>query len=80
VAALSNMAKHRGIVRPSLNEDWTGTRKERHEIRFSAFEYSGKLFNETNISNVLSPAFERASRSTVDTGAEINRLFNVGAI
>ncbi len=37
--ALCNHSKHRSIIQPLLNEDWTGTRANRHEVRFSSFQY-----------------------------------------
>lgn len=80
IAALSNKAKHQGIVRHQLNEDLTGTRMNSHEIRFGAFQHLGHTFQETPIDNLLEQAFKIASKSIVDAGNEINRLYNANAI
>ncbi|MBM3357118.1 MAG: hypothetical protein FJY54_05265 [Betaproteobacteria bacterium] len=80
VAALSNKAKHQGIVKPSLNEDMTGTRKDRHEIRFTAFQHSGKSFPEAKIAELLGPAYKLASEAIVKSGNEINRLYIENAV
>ncbi len=39
ISALSNHSKHRGLIKPLLNEDWTGTREKAHEVRFASFSY-----------------------------------------
>lgn len=80
IAALSNKAKHQGIVRHQLNEDWTGTRINRHEIRFGAFQYSGQNFPETPIDGLLEKTYNLASKSIVDAGNEINRLYGHNAV
>jgi len=80
VAALSNKAKHQGIVKHKLNEDWTGTRMSRHEIRFGAFQHSGASYTEAPIVDLLDPAYNLASKSIVDAGNEINRLYSANAI
>jgi hypothetical protein len=68
VAALANRSKHRALVRPTLSEDWSGQRPERHEIRFAAFRTAARRFPEVEVSTLLAPAYELASRSVVDTG------------
>jgi len=66
VAALANKSKHQSIVKPVLNEDFTGSRAQRHEFRFSAFQYGGMDFPEATLASVLDPAYELASRTIVD--------------
>ncbi len=80
VAALSNKAKHQGIVKHQLNEDWTGTRIDRHEIRFGTFQYSGTCYSEVPIVDLLESAYALASRAIVASGNEINRLYNTNAV
>lgn len=57
VAALSNHSKHRGLIKPLLNEDWTGTRERPHELRFEAFTYNDVPYITTEITRVLGPAY-----------------------
>ncbi len=59
LAALANQSKHRSIVQPLLNEDATGERAERHELRFSSFVYGASVF-PGSASTLLLP---RESRS-----------------
>ncbi|MBK5913857.1 hypothetical protein CCR84_05885 [Rhodocyclus purpureus] len=44
LAALTNQAKHRSIVFPTLNEDLTGTREKRHIVAFPAFVHDDRTF------------------------------------
>jgi len=80
VAALANIAKHRSVASARLNEDSTGAREDRHEIHFAAFAYEGRSFPNAKLLTVLVPAFEAASRCVVDSGIEINRLYEIGAV
>lgn len=72
VAALANRAKHRSLVKPLLNEDLTGERSNRHEIRIAAFDYNGRSFSESPLQATLEPAYELASRLVVDAGRRMN--------
>lgn len=72
VAALANKSKHQALVKPVLNEDWSGTRQQRHEVRFAAFEHGGRPFPEVEIGSLLEPAYNLASRLTVDVGNRLN--------
>lgn len=74
VVALANHSKHRGLVRPLLNEDWTGTREHRHELRFASFSYDGVQYPEGELSAILAPAYELASSTVVEVGNSINAL------
>lgn len=72
VAALANKSKHQALVRPVLNEDWTGNREQRHEIRFSAFKIGENEYPEVALATLLMPAYNLASRITIDVGNALN--------
>lgn len=74
LTALTNQAKHRSIVFPSLNEDLTGTREKRHMVVFPAFVYNDSLFPQVFADEFLSIEYERSSRCMVDTGIELNAV------
>jgi len=79
ISALSNHSKHRGLIKPLLNEDWTGIREKAHEVRFASFSYDQTLYPEAEIARVLAPAYEAASIAVVTVGNEINALLSTGA-
>ena len=66
-------------MRPVLNEDWSATRKERHEVRFSALAHGGKAFPEVELSSLLEPTYNLGSRTTVDVGNELNTALSRNA-
>jgi len=74
VDALSNQAKHRSVVPIGLNEDATGTREPRFELRFSAFRRDGEVFAEAEVGTLLSRAYDSVSHGLVDVGNELTRL------
>lgn len=74
LAALTNQAKHRSIVFPSLNEDLTGTREKRHMVVFPAFVYDKNPFPQVFADDFLAVEYERSSRCVVDTGIELNAV------
>jgi len=74
VDALSNHAKHRSITPTALNEDVTGLREPRFELRFSSFERDGNWFDEIEVQSLLSPAYDAVSRAIVSIGNELTRL------
>jgi len=78
VDALSNQAKHRSITPIALNEDVTGLREQRFELRFSAFNRGDKAFGEAEVRTLLSPAYDAASHAIVATGIELTRLLKAG--
>jgi hypothetical protein len=79
ISALSNHSKHRGLIKPLLNEDWTGTRETAHEVRFANFSYDQTTYPEAEIASVLAPAYEAASTAVVTVGNEINVLLSTSA-
>jgi hypothetical protein len=76
LAALANHSKHRSIVQPLFNEDATGERTERHELRFSSFVYGSVLYPEVSIRELLEPEYERSSRITVHAGEKLNHVLS----
>lgn len=72
LAALTNLAKHRSIVFPTLNEDLTGTREKRHMVVFPAFEYDDSSFSQVFADEFLAVEYERSSWHVVQTGIELN--------
>ena len=74
LCALANHSKHRSIVQPQINEDLTGLREDRHEVRFSSFCYKGATFSEVSIKALLEPEYARCSRIVVHIGEELNRV------
>lgn len=79
VSALANHSKHQGLIKPILNEDWTGERAQRHELRFAAFEHDGNSFPERELTSLLEPAYNLASRTVVDVGNQINSILGQNA-
>jgi hypothetical protein len=71
VDALSNRAKHSSLVKATLNEDMTGARDERHEIRFQAFRRKKVDYPESRIGDVLGPAYDAASNAIVGVGNQL---------
>ncbi len=74
LAALANQAKHRSIVFPTLSEDWTGEREERHAVVFPSFAYEGVVYPQVAVRDLLEPEYERSSRAVVETGQVLNAL------
>ena len=76
VAALANHSKHRSIVQPLLNEDLTGERADRHQVRFASFRYSDVLHPEITVSNLLEPEYARSSQVTIEAGEKLNGVLS----
>lgn len=74
VAALANKSKHQSIVRPILSEDFTGLRAQRHEFRFSGFQFGNKCFPEATFELVLMPAYGVMCRTVIDVGNMLNDI------
>lgn len=71
---LSNMAKHRSIVRPSLNEDWTGKRAEKYMLPFEDFTYEGQDFASVDVREFVRQEHDRMQHLMVDIGVELNAV------
>lgn len=74
LAALTNHAKHRSIVFPSMNEDMTGTRAKRHMVVFPAFNYDDNSYPQVFADDFISVEYERSSQCVVHTGIELNAV------
>lgn len=79
LAALANVSKHRSVVRTSLNEDWTGTRKNQRELHFSHFEREGERFPSISVTSLLGPEFDRLSILIIDLGHQLNGSLRANA-
>ena len=71
LSALSNLAKHRSVIRTALNEDFTGTRKELREVHFKSCEYDGAFFPAISLQALLEPAYDQLMTSTLSIGHEL---------
>lgn len=72
VAAVSNMSKHRSVVRAAYNEDWTGNRLKTRELHVSAFEWHGKPYPAISLRDLLAPEYERLMKSVICVAHELN--------
>lgn len=72
LAAVSNMSKHRSVVRASYNEDWTGTRAKIRELHVSAFEWHGKPYPAVSLRELLEPEYERLIGTVISVAHELN--------
>ncbi len=72
LSAISNMSKHRSLIRTSLNEDWTGKRENLREIHFAIFERGGKQYWSKSLNNVIGPEYDRLSMVVIKSGHELN--------
>lgn len=72
LAAVSNLSKHRSVIRTTLNEDWTGTRKNFRELQFQSFERGRKYFPALSLQALIEPEYNRLSLLIVALGHELN--------
>jgi len=72
LAALSNMSKHRSLVRTTFNEDWTGTRVRKRELQFMFFEKGGKRFPSIAVVDLLESESDRLSIQVIKVGNELD--------
>lgn len=83
LAALSNLSKHRTIIRTTLSEDWTGKRKELHEFRLPAFSRptkSGqKHYPEVSFASLTEAEYMRLGLLVIEIGHEINAALTKNA-
>jgi hypothetical protein len=73
LSAISNLSKHRSVIRSSLSEDWTGKRKNPREIQFAVFQRGGQQYWSKSLEDVVGPEYDRLSIVVVETGNELNR-------
>ena len=74
LCALTNTSKHRHIVRPELNEDFTGKREEKWILFLEPFSHAGELFKKTNAREFMQKEHDRIQPLTVNIGMELNEI------
>lgn len=79
LAAVSNMSKHRSVVRAAYNEDWTGKRAKVRELHVSAFERHGKHYPAVALRELLEPEYERIMKAVISIGNELNACLRAAA-
>lgn len=79
LSAISNMSKHRSVIRSSLSEDWTGKRKNLREIQFAIFERGGKQYWPKSLEDAIGPEYDRLSMVVTESGHELNRWLREAA-
>lgn len=79
LSAISNMSKHRSVIRSSLSEDWTGERKNLREIQFAIFERGGKQYWSKSLEDAIGPEYDRLSMVVIECGHELNRWLREAA-
>lgn len=72
LAAVSNLSKHRSVVRTALNEDWTGARKNFRELQLHSFERDGNSYAALSLQALLEPEYDRLSLVILTLGHELN--------
>jgi len=73
VEAVVNHSKHRGLIEPRLSVEPSGSTKP-YEMDFGAFTYRSVAYAEQEVTKVLAPAYEAASKAVVDTGNAVNAV------
>lgn len=74
LSALANHSKHRSIVFPSLNEDWTGLRTERHVVMLMSFKYKNCQYPQVLAKDFLVSESDRCSKLVVQVGLALNSV------
>lgn len=74
LAAVSNISKHRSVVRASYNEDWTGTRENLRELQIYSFEHRGKRYPAKSLRGLLEPEYDRLIAAIVTIGNQLNSI------
>lgn len=72
LAAISNLSKHRNVVRASLNEDLTNKRKNYRELQFQPFIRNEKYFTSLSFQELLEPEYKRLSLLVISLGHELH--------
>ena len=74
LSALANHSKHRSLVFPALNEDLTGSGRDRHSIVFEGFAYEGVWYPQIGAKEFLAAEYRRISVLVVQCGNELNSV------
>lgn len=76
LSVLSNLSKHRTVIRHSLSQDMTGKREKLHEFQIPSFEKPTgggvKHYPSISLAELLSPEFVRVGGLVVQIGHGIN--------
>jgi hypothetical protein len=72
ITAVSNMSKHRSVVRAAYNEDWTGERVNPRELHVSAFVWHGRPYPSVSLHELLEPEYKRLMTSVIGLAHELN--------
>jgi hypothetical protein len=72
LAAVSNMSKHRSVVRAKYSEDWTGTRPNYRELQVDSFERHGKKYPAKSLRELVEPEYDRLLNQIITIGHELN--------
>lgn len=84
VAAVSNLSKHRTVIRASLNQDMTGTRERLHEFHITSFEKPTKdgvkCYPTTSLADLVAAEFSRVSILVLKIGHKIDEVLESGLI
>lgn len=72
LAAVSNISKHRSVVRATYSEDWTGTRPNVRELQVTAFERRGKRYPAKSLRDLLEPEYDRLLKTVISIGHDLN--------
>jgi hypothetical protein len=73
LAAISNHSKHRSVVQPSLNEDYTGT-KEKVRLEYPAFTFDGKDYPAVPVREFTEREYDRCAALIVTIGNALNEV------
>lgn len=81
ISAISNLSKHRTVIRHSLNQDMTGTRGELHEFQITSFEKATKggvkHYPTISLADLLTPEFFRVGGLVVRIGHKIDEVLEL---
>jgi hypothetical protein len=73
LAAISNRSKHRSVVRPSLNEDYTGT-KDKVSLEFPGFNHGNDNYDPVPVREFTEREYYRCARLIVGIGNALNSV------
>lgn len=72
--ALTNISKHRSIIRSELNEDLAGRQENRWSLYLESFWYAGHFFEKVDASEFMLKEHDRIQYLTVHIGVELNNI------
>jgi hypothetical protein len=72
IAAVSNVGKHRSVVRAALSQDLTGTRIKFRELQVSAVKYGKTDYPAKSFDTLINPEFHRLMVAIVALGIDLN--------